>query len=51
MAVSHCILCPLEKSTGTGILTENKDGIMCFVVAPVMHLYVLVFSNEDIMNH
>lgn len=51
MAVSHCLLCPLEKSTGTGILAENKDSIMCFVVASLVTLYVLVFSNEVAMNH
>lgn len=51
MAVSHCLLCPWKKSAGTGILTENKDGIMCFVVASLVRLYVLVFSNEVIMNH
>lgn len=51
MAVSHFLLCPSKKSTGTGILVENKDGIMCFVVASVVRLYVLVFSNEVVMNH
>lgn len=50
MAVSHCLLCPTEKSPGTGILTENKGSIMCFVVASLEQLYVLLFSNEVIMN-
>lgn len=50
MAVPHCLLCPQKKSAGTGILTENKEGIMCFVAALLVHLYVLAFSNEVIMN-
>lgn len=51
MAVSHCLLCPAKKSTGTGILTENKDSFMRFVVGSLVHLYVLVFSDEVVMNH
>lgn len=50
MAVPHCLLCPSKKSTGTGILSENKDCIMCFVVASLEQLCVLAFSNEVIMN-
>lgn len=46
MALTHLALCPLR----TGILTENKDSIMCFIVASLEQLYVLVFSNEVIMN-
>lgn len=45
----HCLLCMLKKSTGTGVLTENKDGIKCSVVT-LKHLFVLVFSNEVIVN-
>lgn len=36
-----------EEKTGTGILTENKDGIMCFVVASLMQFCGPVFSNES----
>lgn len=32
MNVLHCLLCLLKKSTGIGILTENKDGIKRSVV-------------------
>lgn len=47
MAGRHCLLCPVKKSPGTGILTGDKGSIMGFVIAILELLYVAMLSNAS----